>query len=285
MGNSKGDRILILSNSAKPDSFKVSANISAFLAKKGLPAVELSIPFSDLPMDPSDLRLVVTLGGDGTVLFAARVFSAAGVPILPINLGSFGFITEVRASEWEDTIELFLAGNSQIGSRLMLEVVVYRGGTRVFSDVCLNEGVVSGAGISKLIGLSATVSGTRIGRYRADGMLIATPTGSTGYSVAAGGPVLHPESSGLILNPICPFTLSARPLVLPDSETVVIDVEQEQRTDVILTLDGQREFRLEPGDRLEFRRASTEAKIVNSLHRNFYDVLRDKLNWGGGANA
>ena len=176
-------------------------------------------------------------------------------------------------------------GGSEFGDRLMIQGRVRRAGKEEFRTLALNDAVISGAGISKILSLTAYLSRTTIGRYRADGMIVATPTGSTAYSAAAGGPILHPEIDAMILNPICPFTLSHRPLVLPGGETVRILVDPQQRTEVILTLDGQIDFPLKPEDEVLIERAEKPARIFYSKKRNFYEVLRTKLNWAGGPDA
>ncbi|MDR0710284.1 MAG: NAD(+)/NADH kinase, partial [Spirochaetaceae bacterium] len=155
---------------------------------------------------------------------------------------------------------------------------------------CLNDAVISASGIAKIIRLEVSSTGgaldgqiMSLGRYRSDGLIVATPTGSTAYSVAAGGPILDPEIDALIINPICPFTLSNRPIVVPAGETIIVEVEAEQRSRVLLTVDGQRSFPLEPGDRVFIRKAPFTAKIVASGRRGFYRALQTKLNWSGGS--
>jgi NAD+ kinase len=167
---------------------------------------------------------------------------------------------------------------------------VDRRGTSAVSAHCLNDAVISASGIAKIIRLELSFSSggaggetMGLGRYRSDGLIVATPTGSTAYSVAAGGPILDPEIDALIINPICPFTLSNRPVVVPARETVIVEVEAEQRSGVLLTVDGQRIFPLEPGDRVFIRKAPYEAKIIAAERQGFYRALRTKLNWSGGS--
>jgi len=168
---------------------------------------------------------------------------------------------------------------------MMLKVCVYRSGQPQRCYLGLNDGVIGSGGISKIIKLKVFISNTFISRYRADGVIVATPTGSTAYSMAAGGPILHHEMKAMILSPICPFTLSNRPLVVPGDEMLEIVVEEKQRTSVILTVDGQEAFDLLPDDRVVFRRSENETLIIQSDKRNFYEVLRKKLNWAGEPNA
>lgn len=238
--------------------------------------------------------IAFSLGGDGTVLYTARTFAAASIPIFPVNMGTLGFIAGVRQSEWLAVFERLLAGAAMISPRCMLAVSVERGGVPVMENTCLNDAVVSSAGIAKLVRLrvQAKISGgeyARLGCYRSDGLIVATPTGSTAYSMAAGGPIVDPEMEAVIISPICPFTLSNRPLVLPARETVVIGVEDEQRSAVLLTVDGQDTFALEPNDRIIVRQARHQTLLISADRGAYYAALREKLSWAasdtGGCNA
>lgn len=229
--------------------------------------------------------LAMSLGGDGTLLACARMFAGSSVPILAVNLGTFGFITEVSASEWRSAYEKYVAGELGISERIMLDVTIWREGANVGTMTALNDAVIGTSGISKLIRLRVNLSDTYVCRQRADGVIVATPTGSTGYSMAAGGPILHPEMEAFILNPICPFTLSNRPLVVHKHEVLEIEVEEDQRTNIMLTIDGQEAYPLQPKDRVVFRNAKAKSLIVRSDKRNFYEVLRAKLNWVSEPNA
>ncbi|NCN04260.1 MAG: NAD(+)/NADH kinase [Spirochaetales bacterium] len=277
--------VLIIANCQKPETSGLATQIEEYLENRSVFVQAFSFQGKATLPDYQGLDLAITLGGDGTVLFAARSLATKGVPILPVNLGNFGFITEVAKDEWAEDLESFLDGSSLGGRRLMAQVKVFRKTFQKFESVCLNDAVISGAGISKIISLSAFLTNTEIGKYRADGIIVATPTGSTAYSAAAGGPILHPEIDALILNPICPFTLSHRPLVLPGGEKIRIVIDRAQRTQLMLTLDGQLEYPLEPEDEVIVTRAENPAIIVNSRKRNFYEVLRTKLNWSGGPDA
>jgi NAD+ kinase len=231
----------------------------------------------------------MSLGGDGTVLFAARALAPLGTPVLPVNLGTLGFVAGVLPEHWEEAFAEWEAGKAVVSRRLMLNVNVEREGRTVFEGACLNDAVVSASGIAKLIRLEAeaeTAGGEHIdlGRFRSDGLIIATPTGSTGYSAAAGGPVADPEMELVIINPICPFTLSNRPIVLPSGDRVIITVEQEQRNSVLLTVDGQITEPLEPGDRVITSQAPYRAQLVASGRGVFYRALRTKLGWSGGTS-
>jgi len=232
--------------------------------------------------------VAISLGGDGTVLSAARTMSPLGIPIFPVNLGTFGFIAGVQPLEWRDVFGKWLAGKAPISRRLMLEISVERGGSEVLRGCCLNDVVISATGIAKIISLRVSYSETsrtgfmKLGAYRSDGLIFSTPTGSTAYSVAAGGPIVDPELEALILNPICPFTLSHRPMVLPAQEMILVEVEKDQRSGVLLTVDGQVTEKLKGADRIYLRKAPYHCLLVASGRTGFYKALKTKLAWAGG---
>ncbi|MFW5812581.1 MAG: NAD(+)/NADH kinase, partial [Alkalispirochaetaceae bacterium] len=282
MGRTIGS-VLIIANTGKREARGLAEEIEEYLRGEGIKTTLFA--YDGTPVtDPPDKRfdLAISLGGDGTVLFASRILSSHTVPILPVNLGIFGFITEVTREEWRDAFLKFRDGKIDAGKRLILEVSVYRRDSAISSFVGLNDAVISAGGISKIVNLTVHLGDQFLGHYRADGMIIATPTGSTAYSAAAGGPILHPEMEAMILNPICPHTLSHRPLVIPADEVVNIEIAERQRTNVVLTVDGQSLTPLEPFDRVVIRQMAERAAIVRSHRRTFYEVLRTKLNWSGG---
>ncbi len=276
--------ILLIANFDKPGAESESTRISAELAAAGFAVQKFGFRGQPGSVPQQSFDLAISLGGDGTVLYAARSMAPLGVPILPVNLGDFGFITEVALDEVLAAVDSYFAGKLRVGERLMVSVDVSRNDSLVHRFLALNDVVISSAGISKLVRLSASLRDTPIGKYRADGVIVATPTGSTAYSAAAGGPILHPEMAAMILIPICAFSISHRPLVVPGEEIVFIDVEQQQRTDLILTLDGQTVVPLARGDRISVRSADMPARVVQSDRRTFYEVLRQKLSWSGGAD-
>ena len=277
--------VLIIANTGKPEARELAASMEVWFAEHGISAdsfhyegVADSIPIQDT------YDVAITLGGDGTVLFASRVLAEHQVPILPVNLGDFGFISEIGHTEWQKAFNSYVAGEIEAGSRLVLDVCVRRGTEEMCRFRGLNDAVVSSEGISRMVRLTVSLEHQHLGSYKADGVMVATPTGSTAYSAAAGGPILHPEMNALILNPICPFTLSHRPIVLPSTEEVRIVVDAAQRTNVALTVDGQSLTPLSEGDEVFIRAAAERAQIIRSDQRTFYEVLRTKLNWSGGPN-
>jgi NAD+ kinase len=280
------ERVLLIVNLHKDPAAELMNEIADTLADRGFSVAVFAFegkPNSSMP--EGEFGIAFSLGGDGTVLYAARDLAGRGIPIFPINLGTLGFIAAVQRDEWATVFDAWLSGSIPTSPRLMLDVGVERGGRTVARHRCLNDAVVAGAGISKIIRLAVEVGDLKIGRYRADGLIVATPTGSTAYSAAAGGPIVDPEMDAMILNPVCPFTLSNRPFVFPSRSTARIVVEPEQRSDVLLTVDGQISVPLEPGDAIVCRESAEKAILIAADRAHFYRVLRTKLNWSGGPDA
>ena len=280
-------KVLLFVNNKKPESNSMAKEICEKIAVRGYDAGVFSIDNKNEQCNPVKTDLGISLGGDGTVLFASRIMSPLGVPLMPVNLGTLGFIAAVPPSQWEETFNQWEHGQEVISRRLMLDVTVNRGSNTVFQSCCLNDAVVSANGIAKLVKLKLemeTASGKRIdlGPFRADGLIVATPTGSTGYSVAAGGPIMDPEMDAVIINPVCPFTLANRPIVISSDEKIITLVENEQRSDVILTVDGQITFPLEWDDRIVVRCFAHALQLIASDRWAFYRALRTKLEWSGG---
>jgi NAD+ kinase len=237
------------------------------------------------PAPRGEWDIAFTLGGDGTVLYAARILSPAGTPILPIHLGTLGFLAGVERHEWRTVYDQWVNGTAPVSSRCMLELSVERKRKNTYRNICLNDMVISARNIAKLIQLRlrAEVAQSEyadLGCYRSDGLIIATPTGSTAYSMAAGGPIVDPEMEAIIVSPVCPFTLSNRPLVLPSRQTLLVDVEKEQRSGVLLTVDGQDTFELEPEDTITIRHSSHYARLITAGRSSYYTALKGKLAWG-----
>lgn len=276
------NRVLVVANRSRRATVPILQEIDAYFEKKGITLVH---HFSDrVPTRLKDVNLVISLGGDGTLLLCARAVAERGIPILAVNTGTFGFITEISSHEWMQAYERYVEGELGLSPRIMIRADVVRNGDVVDSRNGLNDAVITSRGVSRLIGLRLYLSGSYAGRYRADGVIIATPTGSTAYSMGAGGPILHPEMEAFILNPICPFTLSNRPLVVPADETVEMEVEETRRAEVLLAVDGSTPIPLEAGDRVVYGKLPVKSLIIRSDKRNFYEVLRSKLNWSGEPN-
>ncbi len=290
-------KALVIVNLIKDETEELAAQVRADLERRGIEVSVSPVQEGTFPQVDPATDLAITLGGDGTLLYAARILAAVGgasetgptpakaIPILAVNLGDFGFITEIARQEWSQALDRYLAGRLGVSRRIMFDAEVRRGARAIARFSGLNDAVVRSSEYSRIVGLRLHLSSTYIARYRADGLILATPTGSTAYSMSAGGPILHPEMEAFILNPICPFTLASRPMVVPDSEELAVEVEERQRTGIVLLVDGQEMYQLEPGDRVVFRKSGRSTHIILSDKRNFYQVLASKLNWAGEPNA
>ena len=278
--------VVIVSNAWKENSIQVSQQMRAYLEGRGIATSILVTRNLDEKFDISiRTDLLISVGGDGTVLYCARLVQDLGIPILAFNLGTFGFITEISCDEWQSSLDCLLEGKEKISRRLMLKVSVMRNEERVFQCQGLNEAVVTSSGVAKVVNIDLYIGKTKAGTFRSDGIIIATPTGSTGYSLAAGGPILDSEMSALIITPVCPFTLSNRPLVLGANEVITMKVDEGQRTELMLTVDGQQYFELQEGDDIIVEKSRSRALLISSGVRNYTQVLSTKLNWSGGMHA
>lgn len=223
--------------------------------------------------------LVIVLGGDGTLLSVARRATTREVPILGVNLGSLGFLTSTTTSELFSTLEQVLAGEYEVERRSLLETTLIRNGEPIESFQVLNDAVINKGALARIIDLEAWVDDHYLCTYKADGLIVAPPTGSTAYSLAAGGPIIAPSVSVVVLSPICPHTLTNRPIVLPDTANIQV-VLRTAEEDVILTLDGQEGRPLKQGDTVSIKRSGSTVSLIRPQNRTFFDVLRSKLRWG-----
>ena len=224
--------------------------------------------------------LMIVLGGDGTLLSAARAIGERAVPLLGVNLGTLGFLAETSSDELYDALEQAFAGRLVVAERMRLDVEVERGGHVVERQLALNDAVIGKSALSRMIDLEMRTDGGFVTTYHSDGLIVATPTGSTAYSLSAGGPILLPEGESIVLTPICPHTLTQRPLVLPDHYRIEILVLDTRGGDVHLTVDGQVGTPLEQGDRVTVARSAHPARLLVSPHRSPFAVMREKLRWG-----
>jgi NAD+ kinase len=224
------------------------------------------------------VEAVIVLGGDGTLLHAARLIGANDVPILGVNLGSLGFLTEVKLDEMYAAFESLLSGQYHSEERVLLDIEVIRDGAVVAKYLALNDAVINKGALARIIELEICVNSQPVLFTRSDGLIVSTPTGSTAYSLAAGGPILYPTLDAFIIAPICPHSLTNRPLVIPDRDEVAIRLQRG--TDVMLTVDGQVGMPLHPQDNLKLHRAQSTLKLVLPFGSNFFTLLREKLRWG-----
>ncbi|MEZ5351165.1 MAG: NAD(+)/NADH kinase [Bryobacteraceae bacterium] len=228
---------------------------------------------------PADSQFVIVLGGDGTLLAAARAIGSRPVPVFAVNLGSLGFLTAITVDEMYPELERALRGQHRIGHRRMLQCRVLRGGAEVASYLALNDVVVSKVPEAPMIDLDAHVDSNFVCRYKADGLIVCTPTGSTAYSLSAGGPIIFPTVAAFALTPICPHTLTNRPVIVPDSAVVQV-ISRAEDDYAYLNADGRMGERLKKGDRIEVRRSEHTLNLIRPPRLLYFDVLRQKLNWG-----
>ncbi|WP_422443880.1 NAD(+)/NADH kinase [Thermoanaerobacterium sp. DL9XJH110] len=242
-------------------------------AAKVIDMPDLSKGFED-PL--KDVDLAVTLGGDGTLLNVARRLAPYGVPILGINIGHLGFLTEVELSDLYVDLERLKSKKYFIDTRMMIEANVIREGRQLAGFLALNDVVVTKGPFARLVRLKTTANGAYIDTYPSDGLIISTPTGSTAYSLSAGGPIINPNVEVLLLTPICPHTLQSRSIVLSKDDIIKVQVVAEN-PDIMLTVDGQQGYKLLPGDEVVVKKSDCYTKLIRLKNRSFYDVLRKKL--------
>lgn len=227
----------------------------------------------------NDIDLLVVLGGDGTLIHAVHLLDGRDVPILGVNLGTLGFMTEIPWGEFFDTFDMVLDGQVEISRRRTLRATLRRGEDEVISRVVINDAVINKGALARILRLEAHTADGVMTSYRGDGLIVSTPTGSTAYNMAAGGPVLYPTLGAFVLTPICPHTFANRPVVLPDDKELFIDLT-EANGEVYLTLDGQQGAQMLEGDQLVIRKSHVTVRIIQSPIHDYFQILRHKLGWG-----
>jgi len=225
------------------------------------------------------IDLLIVLGGDGTLLSAARALTSHEIPILAVNLGGLGFMTSVTLEELYPLLDNVLAGKHRISRRMMLEAEILRRDQPPEHQCALNDAVANKAALARMLDFDVYVNGDHVGRYRADGIIVATPTGSTAYSLAAGGPILDPDIHAFVITPICPHMLTNRPLVIPDSSSIELDFTPAEEP-VYITLDGQMGFQLQAEDRVKITKSANHVSLIRPPSKTYFEVLRSKLKWG-----
>ncbi|HKO99711.1 MAG TPA: NAD(+)/NADH kinase [Pyrinomonadaceae bacterium] len=227
----------------------------------------------------SSVDFILVLGGDGTMIAAARLMGDAEVPVLGVNFGGLGYLAEFRIGELYEGLDSILSGNYRLDKRVMLDVELLRGSENITRNRVLNDVVINKSALARIIEIEANLNHQFVNSFRADGLIVSTPTGSTAYNLSAGGPVIYPSMNAVVITPICPFTLSNRPIVVPDDALIELCLKTDKE-DVALTLDGQVGFPLKVEDRVVIRKSQTTFNLVQPMNRNYFDVLRDKLRWG-----
>lgn len=281
------NRVGVIGKTGRPDAVAIVKDFLPWLERKNCAvfldaetAALLSVRGYPREQIPSLADVIVVLGGDGTMLGVARLVGDRGIPILGVNLGGLGFITEVNREDICSAFENVLSGACTVEERIMLDARVYRNASKVGDFMVLNDVVLNKGALARMIEVETYVDKTYVTTFKADGLIIATPTGSTAYSLSAGGPILHPTLNSLVMTPICPHTLTNRPLVLPDSCAFEVVLRSASK-DVFLTLDGQVGFSLEKDDVVKVEKSKSTTKIIVQPGRDYFHVIRTKLKWGG----
>jgi NAD+ kinase len=293
MAPSSIKRIGVVVKPHKPDALETLCRLTEWLNQRGIalaggPEIErervehqtgcviASVPQEELA---GEVDLMLVLGGDGTMIATARMLGDVEVPVIGVNFGGLGYLAEFPIAELFPALEAILAGEFKVERREMLAAELWRGETLVTRNRVLNDVVINKSALARIIEIEAYLNDQFVNLFRADGLIVATPTGSTAYNLSAGGPVIYPSMNAIVITPICPFTLSNRPIVVPDDSVIEVRL-MTKNEEVALTLDGQVGFPLEAGDRAVIRKGKTTFNLVQPANRNYFDVLRDKLKWG-----
>lgn len=286
---------LVIINSYNEEACRLYSSLELFLEKHKIKAKKFlyfgsKSEFQDYNKDVLNIEkhhydFAITLGGDGTVLFASRFCAPYGIPVFSINFGQFGFIAGIQVEKWQEDLQLFLEGKSKFMERSLLAVELVRNNQVIFTSTALNDVVVTGNGAARIISLDVTANKNSLGHFKADGVIVATSTGSTAYSAAAGGPIVDPSMDVLILSTICAFSLSNRPLVLPAWSELEIKVLPSRDAQMCITCDGQVAIDVIENDIIKIHKAEKNLTVIGCDSDVFYSALRSKLNWSGGPLA
>jgi NAD+ kinase len=272
----------------KPEALAVVRDLQKWCERRGIEMRIIGASLKQMDYAPlavengqirEDVDLLVVLGGDGTMLGAARLVGERRIPVLGVNFGWLGYLTEFTLDELFPSLDGLRNGDFSVDHRMMLEVTLERDGRVIASHRALNDAVVNKGAPVRMIELDCYIDGMFVSTFRADGMIVATPTGSTAYSLSAGGPIVHPRMSAILLTPICPHMLSNRPVVIP-GESLVEVVFRRAGEDLMLTVDGQVAISLQPDDRVTIVQSDCTFDLVRPPNRNYFEVLKTKLKWG-----
>jgi NAD+ kinase len=279
-------KIGIIAKGNKPEAIQVVKELVGWLKDRKVEcfvdadlAKAVSHPALDKQEMASAVEMVVVLGGDGTLLAAARALQKKQVPILGVNLGGLGFLTEITLAELYPMLEAILRGEYKTDERMLLEARVWRKGKVADTFQVLNDVVINKGALARIIELETSVDQEYLTTFRADGLVISTPTGSTGYSLSAGGPIVYPSLQSIIITPICPHTMTNRPIIVPNEALINVTLCSADQ-EVFLTLDGQVGFKMELHDRVAVKKGEGFVRLIKSPARGYFEVLRQKLMWG-----
>ena len=293
MPQSEIKRIGVIVKPHQPDALDTLCALTKWLSERGiafvgLPEIEREqiehhtgcrIEIAPEAEMPGRVDLMLVLGGDGTMIATGRMLGDTQAPVIGVNYGGLGYLAEFPIEEMFPALEAILAGKYEVQPRLMLRVELWRGEELVTQNRVLNDVVVNKSALARIIEIEAFLNDQFVSSFRADGLIVATPTGSTAYNLSAGGPIIYPSMNAMVITPICPFTLSNRPIVVPDDSVIEVRLMTEKE-EVALTLDGQVGFALQARDRILIRKSNTAFNLVQPPNRNYFEVLRNKLKWG-----
>lgn len=283
------NKICLITNKNKDHNFEITNKVIDYIKKNNRKCILLECYngkcrdlYTDVNTIPQDTDCIIVLGGDGTILQAAHDIASRDIPIFGINLGTLGFLAEIETQNIYQALDYLFTGQYTLESRMMLEGRIIRDGKLLYEGSVLNEIVVARSGFSRVISLSICVNNELVYRYRGDGVLLSTPTGSTGYNLSAGGPVLRPNNKMIVLTPICPHSLNTRSIVLSGNDEVTVKVEKSKKTqenEAITTFDGKESIILHADDIIEIKKSGLETKIVKFYENNFFETLRTKIGY------
>lgn len=280
--------VTFIANAHRKEAVRLLIELSSKLASRGVSSLTeehvgkpLGLPWA--PMEAlAESDLCISLGGDGTLIHAAYVLAGKPVPILGINMGSLGFMTEVPRTEVHEMLDRVLAGDFHVEPRMKLRVHLHRAAEedrRIVDAEVLNDAVINKGALARIADLEASIDGQYVTTYKADGVVVATPTGSTAYSLSANGPILYPTMNAVIVTPICPHTLTQRPIVVPHDREINLQLKSAS-AEMYLTLDGQTGVPMLPGDRVQIKQSKNQVLLVKNPKLDYFTILRTRLRWG-----
>ncbi len=279
-------RVGVIAKRNHPDAAELAARVAAWLEERQVEVILEAALASDLGRSgrpekeiPPLVDMIVVLGGDGTLISVARAIGDLGTPILGVNLGSLGFLTEITRSELFEVLGKVLEERYAVSDRLMLEAVVSRKGSVANTYQLLNDVVINKGALARIIDMEVHVNESYLTTFKADGLIISSPTGSTAYNMAAGGPIIYPGTDCFVITPICPHMLTNRPMIVPADSAIRVEVKFKDE-DVVLTADGQVGMTLKGGDTVEVHRSSNLTRLILSPEKEYFEILRTKLRWG-----
>ena len=276
------NNFLIIANKQKDINLEITEQIKHHITRMGAVCniydqYDRDVSSIDIP---EGTQCILVIGGDGTILAAARMLVGSNIPLLGINLGTLGFLADVNLADLSKTLDLLLQDQYQVENRIMLTAEVYKQGEKAATYIALNDFNINRFGASRVIGLKVGINGSVIDRYRADGVIVCTPTGSTGYNLSAGGPIINPTCKNFVITPICPHSLTARSIVLAKEDIVTVEVEQIRsniKEEAIISFDGREGLSLFPGDQVKIYKSQEVTPFIKATEVSFVQILKEKL--------